>query len=59
MARLQDEDGWGLIGMAIQASCGRTEMEGLVRMTVGRWGLQAGPRKGRDSSGSTQGLYLQ
>lgn len=56
MARLQDEDGWGLIGMAIQASCGRTEMEGLVRMTVGRWGLQAGPRKGRDSSGSTQGL---
>lgn len=55
---MQDDDGWGITGMAIQASCGRSEMESLVRAVVGRWGVEAGPREGRDHSTSSLRLQL-
>lgn len=42
---MEDDDGWGLVGMAIQSSCGRQEMEEGVRIIVGRWGLDVGPRR--------------
>ena len=45
---MTDEDGWGLVGMALQSSCGRLDMEEGVRAIVGRWGLDTGPRGGRD-----------
>jgi hypothetical protein len=45
---MEDEDGWGLVGMAIQGSCGHREREAAVRAVVARWGLNAGPRQGRD-----------
>ena len=45
---MEDEDGWGIVGMAIQGSCGHREREAVVRAVVGRWGLEAGPRQGRD-----------
>jgi len=45
---MQDEDGWGVVGMAIQGSCGHREREAVVRAVVGRWGLEAGSRQGRD-----------
>ena len=48
MKLYEDEDGWGLVGTAIQASCGRQEMEEAVRLIVGRWGMTIGPREGRD-----------
>jgi hypothetical protein len=51
---MEDEDGWGLLGMAIQASCGRQEMEEGVRVIVGRWGLETGPRGGIDRCESSQ-----
>ena len=47
---LEDEDGWGLAGMMIQSSCGRQEMEEGVRAIVSKWGLESGPREGRDRS---------
>ena len=50
---LEDEDGWGVVGMAIQGSCGHREREAVVRAVVGRWGLEAGPRQGRD-----KGTYI-
>ncbi len=45
---MQDEDGCGLVGMSVQSSCGRQEMEEGVRLIFGRWGLETGPRGGRD-----------
>jgi hypothetical protein len=45
---MEDEDGWGVVGMAIQGSCGHREREAVVRAVVGRFGLEAGPRQGRD-----------
>jgi ankyrin repeat protein len=45
---MEDEDGWGVVGMAIQGSCGHREREAVVRAVVGRWGLEAGPRQGKD-----------
>jgi hypothetical protein len=45
---MEDEDGWGVVGMAIQGSCGHREREAVVRAVVGRWGLEAGPRQGRE-----------
>ncbi|WVW86391.1 hypothetical protein I302_108437 [Kwoniella bestiolae CBS 10118] len=51
--QLEDEEGWGLVGMAIQASCGRQETEECVRIIVGRWGLEVGQRGGRDRTGWT------
>ncbi|KAI9633838.1 DIL domain-containing protein [Dioszegia hungarica] len=53
VAIMEDEEGWGLIGMAVQASCGRQDKEELVRVAVGRWGIQCGPRGGRDRTGWT------
>jgi hypothetical protein len=50
---IEDEDGWGLVGMAIQASCGRQDIEESVRLVVGRWGINLGPRGGTDRSGWT------
>ncbi|WWC64820.1 uncharacterized protein I303_107434 [Kwoniella dejecticola CBS 10117] len=50
---LEDEEGWGLVGMAIQASCHRQETEECVRIIVGRWGLEIGQRGGRDRTGWT------
>ena len=47
---MEDDDGWGLVGMAVQSSCGRQEMEEGVRLIVGRWGLTVGPRTGCDRS---------
>lgn len=47
---LQDEEGWGLVGIAIQCSCGRQDREEVVRAIVGRWGLEVGSREGRDRS---------
>jgi hypothetical protein len=47
---MEDEDGWGLAGMAIQYSCGRQDKEEGVRTIVGRWGLKIGPREGCDRS---------
>jgi len=50
---IEDDDGWGLLGMAIQNSCGRQEQEESVRLLVGRWGVDIGLRKGTDRSGWT------
>jgi hypothetical protein len=50
---IEDDDGWGLVGMAVQASCGRQEGEEVVRLVVGRWGVKVGPREGADRSGWT------
>ncbi|KAK4688691.1 hypothetical protein P7C73_g1422, partial [Tremellales sp. Uapishka_1] len=50
---LEDEDGWGLIGMSLQHSCGRQDREEIVRALAGRWGLAVGPRNGRDNTGWT------
>jgi hypothetical protein len=49
---MEDEDGWGIVGMAVQATCGRQEEEEGVRVIVGRWGLNPGARGGRDRSES-------
>ena len=49
---MEDEDGWGIVGMAIQATCGRQEREERVRAIVMRWGLRIGHREGRDRSES-------
>ena len=46
---MTDDDGWGLVGMAVQSSCGRQEVEEGVRAIVGRWGLEIGPRGGQDT----------
>ncbi|WWC72229.1 uncharacterized protein I206_106191 [Kwoniella pini CBS 10737] len=51
--QLEDEEGWGIVGMAIQASCHRQETEECVRIIVGRWGLEVGQRGGRDRTGWT------
>ncbi|OCF34276.1 hypothetical protein I316_04230 [Kwoniella heveanensis BCC8398] len=50
---LEDEEGWGLVGIAISCSCGRQDKEEGVRAIVGRWGLQVGQRGGRDRTGWT------
>lgn len=50
---MQDDDGWGIVGMAIQSSCGLSDKEEAVRLIVGRWGVSAGPRYGRDTGGRT------
>ncbi|ORY31607.1 hypothetical protein BCR39DRAFT_86241 [Naematelia encephala] len=50
---MEDDDGWGVVGMAVQSSCGRQEMEEAVRAIVGRWGLSVGPRGGRSYTGWT------
>ncbi|WVQ83667.1 hypothetical protein IAT38_005810 [Cryptococcus sp. DSM 104549] len=50
---LEDEEGWGIVGMSVQCSCGRQEKEEGVRSIVGRWGVQVGPRGGRDRTGWT------
>nr|ODN81341.1 DIL and ankyrin domain-containing protein [Cryptococcus depauperatus CBS 7841] len=50
---LEDDGGWGLVGMAIQCSCGRQEKEEVVRAIVQRWGVNVGPRNGRDPNGWT------
>lgn len=47
---MADDDGWGLVGMAVQSSCGRQETEEGVRAIISRWGLETGPRGGRDNS---------
>ena len=47
-----DDEGRGLVSIAIQNSCGRQEMEEVVRAIVSRWGLDIGPNAGRD-----KGLY--
>ena len=49
---VEDEDGWGLVGMAVGASCGRQDKEECVRVVVGRFGLHCGPRGGRDTGES-------
>jgi hypothetical protein len=46
---MEDEDGWGVVGMAIQGSCGHREREAVVRAIVTRWGSEAGLRQGRDN----------
>ncbi|WWC91930.1 uncharacterized protein L201_006882 [Kwoniella dendrophila CBS 6074] len=51
--QLEDEEGWGLVGMAVQASCGRQDKEESVRVIVGRWGLEVGQRGGKDRTGWT------
>ncbi|BEI81177.1 hypothetical protein CcaverHIS002_0203370 [Cutaneotrichosporon cavernicola] len=53
VSTLEDADGWGVVGMAIQSSCGQSEKEEIVRLVVGRWGVVAGPRDGRDRHGWT------
>ncbi|WWD19847.1 hypothetical protein CI109_104314 [Kwoniella shandongensis] len=53
VSTMEDEEGWGIVGMAINCSCGRQEMEECVRSIVGRWGLEVGPRGGRDRTGWT------
>lgn len=50
---MEDDEGWGIVGMAIQASCGLSEKEEAVRLVVARWGVDAGPRDGRDNAGWT------
>ncbi len=45
---MSDGDGWGLVGMAVQSSSGRQEMEEGVRAIVSRWGLETGQTGGRD-----------
>lgn len=45
---LEDEEGWGIVCMAIHHSCGRQDREEIVRAAVSRWGVSAGPRGGRD-----------
>ncbi|EIW72141.1 hypothetical protein TREMEDRAFT_25958 [Tremella mesenterica DSM 1558] len=50
---IEDEDGWGLVGMTILGSCGSQEKEECTRAVVLRWGLEVGPRKGRDRGGWT------
>jgi hypothetical protein len=55
---MEDEDGWGVVGMAIQGSCGHREREAVVRAVVGRWGLDAGPRQGRDKGASQDTIRL-
>lgn len=50
---MEDEDGWGIVGMGIQSSCGRQESEEGVRLLVSRWGINIGPRGGCDRSGWT------
>lgn len=50
VAVMEDEEGWGVMGMAIEASCGRQDKEEAVRAIVDRWGVSAGPRHGRDKS---------
>lgn len=50
---MEDDEGWGVVGMAIQSSCGQSEKEEAVRLVVGRWGVAAGPRGGRDRHGWT------
>lgn len=52
-ATLEDDDGWGVVGMAIQSSCSQSEKEEVVRLVVARWGVSAGPRGGRDRNGWT------
>lgn len=55
---MEDDDGWGIVGMAIQGSCGHREREAVVRAVVGRWGLEAGDRQGRDrGTSSNDGWY--
>ncbi|KAL1410856.1 putative ankyrin-repeat protein [Vanrija albida] len=53
VAALKDDDGWGIVGMAIQASCGQPDREETVRLVVARWGVNAGPNGGRDKNGWT------
>lgn len=48
---MEDDEGWGVVGMSIQSSCGLSDKEEAVRLLVGRWGVAAGPRKGRDRAG--------
>lgn len=50
VAVMEDEEGWGVVGMALEATCGRQDKEEAVRAIVGRWGVDAGPRGGRDRS---------
>nr|KIR49115.1 DIL and ankyrin domain-containing protein [Cryptococcus bacillisporus CA1280] len=50
---LEDEEGWGIVCMAIHHSCGRQDREEIVRAAVSRWGVSAGPRGGRDRRGWT------
>nr|KIR88617.1 DIL and ankyrin domain-containing protein [Cryptococcus tetragattii IND107] len=50
---LEDEEGWGIVCMAIHHSCGRQDREEIVRAAVSRWGVSAGPRDGRDRRGWT------
>jgi hypothetical protein len=50
VSSLEDEDGWGVVGIAVLGSCGRQEMEEGVRVVISRWGLTAGPREGKDKS---------
>jgi hypothetical protein len=55
---MEDDDGWGIVGMAIQGSCGHREREAVVRAVVGRWGLEAGDRQGRDRGKSRSKIVL-
>ncbi|WVQ75629.1 hypothetical protein IAR50_005258 [Cryptococcus sp. DSM 104548] len=50
---LEDNESWGVVGMAVMCTCGRQEKEEIVRAVVQRWGVNAGPRKGRDRNGWT------
>ncbi|GFZ51039.1 hypothetical protein JCM24511_08797 [Saitozyma sp. JCM 24511] len=50
---LEDEDGWGIVGIAVQSSCGKTDKEEVVKAVVSRWGLDRGQRGGRDRTGWT------
>jgi len=53
VATIEDDEGWGVVGQAIQSSCGLSDKEEAVRLIVARWGVQAGPRGGRDRAGWT------
>ena len=55
---MSNDDGWSLLGMAVQSTCGRQEMEEGVRAIVNRWGLEIGPRAGRDKSELVSCQYL-
>lgn len=54
---LEDEDGWGIVGIAVQSSCGKTDKEEVVKAVVSRWGLDRGQRGGRDRSELPQGRW--
>lgn len=57
--RLEDEEGWGVVGLAVHGSCGHREKEAIVRNVVARWGLHAGPRDGIDKCASYSQTFVR